>query len=253
MDRSRLYECIKRYKCESYADFYTNVPAKIYKEFALSFGTFLEREIALTLSIYIKEELDHQRNNLLSIVVAKPHGNPKLIHDLLLNIGIDPLEFALAVINVLNKSLPKKNCIFIYGPVNSCKTILAQCITYRLITCYATNHGSLGDFYFAPFLNKAIINLEELQVTCATADDYKSILGGAPLDINRKHIIERQRLTRVPIIITSNYDKFGRGMIPGLDEEALQERCFRFHTLKNYAPPCPITHIDFSAWLSNYA
>lgn len=240
---------IRKYRCESESDYYSRTTSGEYTELAIKYHINYSRTINLFIDVFLKEEIEFQREHMWDIITLPPHGNAENFDKLLKGIGLPVWDFFHAVKNLLLMKHEKKNCIFIYGPVNSCKTIIAQCITNRFITCYATNHGSLGDFYFSPFLKKTIINLEELQVTCATADDYKSILGGAPLDLNRKHVVDRQRMYRTPIVITSNFDKFGRGMISGLDEEALQARCYRFHTLSSYQPNNHIVAADLSAWL----
>lgn len=140
---------------------------------------------------------------------------------------VNPKLFALAVRNVLSKSKLKINCLRIYGAPNSGKTLIANCIVKPFICCYNNNHGSENEFYMANMLNKSIILCEELYITIATAEDFKSVLGGQPIDIAKK-FNEKQLLSRTPVVITSNYERFGRGHLSQTDENALKIRCENF-------------------------
>nr|QTE03834.1 MAG: NS1 [Lanius cristatus densovirus] len=240
-----------KYNCESQSDFFKRVTYKEYRDSYMKHPKDFSYLVDMGVNINLKHILDDQLDRW-AIVTGYPHGDPLIIETILRTVGIDPDIFQMAVKTILTMSHNKINTLVMAGPINSCKTLLSNLLTARLTTCYATNHGSLGDFYFAPFLRKAVINLEELQVTCATADDYKSILGGVPLDINRKHVTDRQRLYRTPIIVTTNYDKFGRGMISHMDETALQARCIKFTTHQKYSPLRQVTPNDMAAFLYKY-
>lgn len=141
--------------------------------------------------------------------------------------GIDPAEFAMNLHAVLNKTQNKMNTLRIVGQSETGKSLIANCIVFPFITCYMNNHSSENEFYLSNMLNKAIILCEELYVTIATAEDLKSVLGGQPLDTSKKHQ-EKQLLCRTPVIITSNHERFGRGHLPPIDENALAIRCFTY-------------------------
>lgn len=145
--------------------------------------------------------------------------------------NVNPSEFGHSLKKVLTKSHKKINSLRIVGCPNSGKTLLANCIVAPFICCYSNNHGSENEFFISNFLNKAAILCEELYITIATAEDFKSILAGQPIDVAKK-FSEKQLLSRTPCIITSNYEKFGRGHLSQTDENALKIRCenFRFNT-----------------------
>lgn len=164
---------------------------------------------------------------------------------------IDKTEFRQAIRDVLEMKDPKINAIRMWGAPNSGKTLLANCICEPFITCYMNNHGSENEFFISNMLNKAIILCEELYITIATAEDFKSVLGGQPLDIAKKYE-EKQILQRTPVIITSNYERFGRGHLNPVDERALTLRCKNFEFNVPVKPACKITSKDFWAWMCVY-
>lgn len=198
------------------------------------------------LEIYIKNELELQRKNLWEYAVnlALEHTPDPQQFEVLQYIfhanNIDPFEFSRNLIAVLNKSEKKINCLRLIGAPNTGKTLLANLIVEPFITCYMNNHASENEFYLSNMLNKAIILCEELYITTATAEDFKSVLGGQPIDISKKHH-EKQLLSRTPVIITSNYSRFGRGHLPPLDENALALRCFTYTMNKEVRPQCTVT------------
>nr|QTE03995.1 MAG: nonstructural protein 1 [Motacilla cinerea densovirus] len=162
--------------------------------------------------------------------------------------SICPKTFAKNLKDVLLKSDPKINCIRLIGTANSGKTLLANCICEPFITCYNNNHGSENEFYLSNMLNKSIILCEELYVTIATAEDMKSVLGGQNIDIAKK-FDEKQLLSRTPVIITSNYARFGRGHLSPIDERALALRCHTFDFVMPYKPKCRLTSAQFYLYL----
>lgn len=148
---------------------------------------------------------------------------------------IDKRDFAYSVKCILEKSQPKLNALRLIGLPDSCKTLLSNCIVEPFICCRMNNHGSENEFFMSNMLNKAIIQCEELYITIATAEDFKSVLGGQPIDIAKK-FNEKQLLQRTPCIITSNYERFGRGHIPPTDENALAIRCYTYRFNHKYKP-----------------
>lgn len=119
------------------------------------------------------------------------------------------------------------------------------------MTCNQNNHGSDGEFFMENMLNQTIVQLEELYATTSTAEDLKSILAGHPIDISKKHI-GKQLLTRTPMIITSNYFKFGRGHLPPVDEEALCNRCYSFTFSHRYKPEIMLNSNQFYLFLLSH-
>lgn len=195
------------------------------------------------LEVYIKEELDAQRAGLwdyavqLAINITPDPKQFDVLNYIFHNNNIDPAEFALNLKCVLNKEKIKLNSLRMIGVPNSGKTLIANCIVQPFITCYMNNHASENEFYLSNMLNKSIILCEELYMTTATAEDFKSVLGGQQLSVSKKHQ-EKQDLLRTPVIITSNYSKFGRGHLPATDENALSLRCFNYYFKSEVRPTC---------------
>lgn len=162
--------------------------------------------------------------------------------------NIDPNQFVQSLKFILRKVDPKINAIRLIGVPDSGKSLIANCICEPFITCYNNNHGSENEFYLSNMLNKAIILCEELYVTIATAEDLKSVLGGQNIDIAKK-FNEKQLLCRTPVVITSNYSRFGRGHLPPTDENALAIRCHTYNFSTSYKPACRLTSVQFYLYL----
>lgn len=201
------------------------------------------KSLTRALELFIKDSLELQRRNRWEYFLSCSDDNLDEEQEILrlFNVqGIDPVIFANDLRSVLLCEHPKINCLKIYGVPNSGKSMLAQLIVSSFITCYANNHGSENEFFLSNFLNKSIILCEELYVTVATAEDFKSILGGALIDISKKHK-EKQLLQRTPVIITSNYKNFGRGHLSKIDENALTNRCREYYFRFPFKPNVTIT------------
>lgn len=213
--------------------------------------------IKTALELYIKHELDLQRKNLWEYAINKVKSVTidteqfiqfsKIFDDNNINV----FDFAKSVYDVLTKKHNKINALRINGNFNTGKTLIANCITAPFICCYMNNHGSENEFFLSNMLNKSIILCEELYITIATAEDFKSILGGQPIDIAKK-FNEKQTLCRTPVIITSNYDRFGRGHIPPLDEEALRTRCKNYRFDRKVYPTCKLEWQQFYLFIKAF-
>lgn len=214
----------------SWAEWYDVSDLKTFDALNNKYGFKLKPVIEWNIQREIKHRLFRERSNRYNVIINDPitESGVEIFYKIFKRQGVDPREFCNNLYDWANCTRHKLNTIKLWGAPNTCKSLISLTMASRFVTCYCTNHGSLGDFFYAPMLNKSIINLEELQVTCATADDFKSILGGATIDFNEKHTVVRQRLTRTPVVVTSNWEKFGRGMISCLDENALNKRCFSY-------------------------
>lgn len=212
--------------------------------------------IKIALELYIKEQLDDQRCGMWIYAIGQYTLSPvdpeqqsefkRLFNDN----GVDPSHFANSLNIILNKSQQKINTLRIYGTPNSGKTLIANLIVEPFICCFMNNHGSENEFYASNMLNKAIILCEELYVTVATAEDFKSILGGQSIDISKK-FNEKQLLCRTPVIITSNYFLFGRGHLPAVDENALGLRTITYHFNTPFKPVVKLTCDQFYHFMFN--
>lgn len=197
--------------------------------------------INTSLELYIKLNLELQRKNLWQYACKLatkqlPDREQFYVFDkIFATNNVDRKVFAQAVQSLLTKSQIKINGLRIIGSANSGKSLLANCLVAPFICCYMNNHGSENEFFMSNMLNKSVILCEELYITVATAEDFKSVLGGQPIDIGKK-FQEKQLLPRTPTIVTSNHEKFGRGHLPPIDEEALKIRCYNFRIDKVIKP-----------------
>lgn len=198
------------------------------------------------LELYIKRKLCDQRENMWDYALKLAHREVidldqyNEIHKIFVANGINACDFRYDLEAVLKKSEFKINSMRFVGIPNSGKSLIANCIVEPFICCYMNNHGSENEFFMSNMLNKSIILCEELYITIATAEDFKSVLGGQPLDIAKK-FNEKQLLSRTPVIITSNYERFGRGHLPPMDELALRLRCYNYEFKTEIRPMYKIT------------
>lgn len=235
-----LIKLIYRYRARSISELYDKCSASEFASIVYH-GKYSECA-TLALELFVKDNLEIQRKNrweyFLSFQKYDEVQENELIR-LFETQRIDIVLFAECLRDVLNCVYPKINAMKFVGRPNSGKSLLAQLICKMFICCYANNHGSENEFFLSNFLNKSIILCEELYVTQATAEDFKQILGGAPIDIDKK-FYNKQILMRTPMIITSNYNEFGRGHLPHVDEQALKLRCITFDFISDFKPKCMI-------------
>lgn len=246
---SRIYkiqELFGKYRATSVSELYDRCSDGEWEQ--ILYMPAYQELIQAARSLYIKKQLTQQRDNRWKYALDHAHRyyKPDLqqiteIQRLLQRNRIKENKLANAVMNLLTCVHEKKNAIKLWGVPDSGKSLLANAIVKPFITCYMNNHGSENEFFSSNMLNKSVILCEELYITIATAEDFKSILGGQPIDVSRKYD-EKQLLGRTPVVVTSNYDKFGRGHLSTTDENALNLRCELFYFCSAYKPG---RHIDW--------
>lgn len=250
-----ILDTIQRTGSRSTSELYDRCTAAEWQEFTTFFH--YHDLIKTGIEIYIKFELEAQRNDLWQYAIQKAeHQAPDIeqfeaLHLIFEKNHVDPKKFAKSLKSVLRKEKNKVNCLRIVGCPNSGKTLISNCITKPFICCYNNNHGSENEFYMENFLNKSIILCEELYITIATAEDFKSVLGGQPIDIAKK-FNKKQLLSRTPVIITSNYERFGRGHLSQTDENALAIRCENYNFNREVSPDCEICWQQFYLYISTF-
>lgn len=173
----------------------------------------------------------------------------KVMNKHLYKSGIDCAEFKQSVIDLLRCTHPKKNALYLFGPVNNGKSVIARAICDPFVQYIGTMSGCAGEHYFDDMLQKSIILLEELWTVQNIVDDYKSILSGYQIALNLKNVQKRSRLVRTPCIITSNYAELGRNFINSLDEAAVRERCYIFMFKEKFEPGRIIPYSDIRGWI----
>lgn len=227
-----------KYGARSISELYDQCSAVEWAELLYAADVNLHKHLNISLEMYLKEILNFQREDRWLWFIQYAENIPEEVSEfrrLLDAQNIDVNAFSNAVYDLLRCTDPKKNCLRLIGTPNSGKTLIAQLIASAFVSGYVNNHNSENEFYLSSFLNKAICICEELMITPATAEDFKSILGGAKLEISKKYTA-KQTLIRTPIIVTSNHDKFGRGHVAPADETALALRCYTFRFNSAYQP-----------------
>lgn len=234
---------IYKYNARSISELFDKCSCDEFAALIYSASSDYSKSIQPALDLFIKDSLELQRRDRFLYMCSHAAYNKEEVMEILRLFTvqrINPLKFCVDSKKILNCEHPKVNTLRFVGAPNSGKSLIGQLITKCFISCYANNHGSENEFFLSNFLNKAIILCEELYVTVATCEDFKSILAGAPIDISKK-FHEKQILSRTPCIITSNHELFGRGHLNYIDETALRSRCitYRFETM--FTPSCTIT------------
>lgn len=249
--QTRIYEItqlFRKYNAQSTSELYDKCTNSEWEKI-IGMPTYQEL-LSAARTLYIKRELTEQRKSRWNFVMEKLQNyepNPAEIQEvenLLFKNKISLLKFALDVHSILEMTHPKKNTIKLWGVPDSGKSLIANAIVKPFIVCYMNNHGAENEFFISNMLNKSIVLCEELYITTATGEDFKSILGGQPIDIAKKYD-EKQLMARTPIIVTSNYAKFGRGHLPATDENALNIRCHVYQFLSPYKPSLYINWWNF--------
>lgn len=233
-----------KYRARSISELYDQCTATEWGELVSICDVNVHKHLNIALELYIKELLELQRRDRwLWFIRQAENFDVNEVNELrkIFSIqGVDLIKFSNDVYCILRMIDPKINCLRIIGLSNTCKSLVGQLIVEDFISSYVNNHNSENEFYLSSFLNKSICICEELMVTPATAEDFKSILGGAKLDISKKYT-SKQVLIRTPIIVTSNHAKFGRGHLSPSDEHALDNRCYTYYFNTPYRPKIKIT------------
>ncbi len=223
-------------------DLMMNMPSKIYRELIEEKSFFYEgpKAIKIVIQQVLQEQIKDRWEHLRAYVHGyEPDESVVMEIEAMFELqGVSLREFAQAVKDILTGKKKKINTLRITGVINSCKSLIMQAISKPFHCCRLTMLGCGNEFYFNDMLSKSIVMIEELWITPPVCDDFKTILSGYPLSINMKGQGVRETLKHTPILLTSNYDRFGRGFVSEFDEKALLARCVSFKFTKEYEPKC---------------
>lgn len=213
-----------------------------------------KRNIELAVMIHTKQQEDQERQDRWTIVREHYDKNCDVseIEEIFKINNIDCKEFASCVKNILQEKHFKINALRIWGVPNSGKSLIVRLITEKFYTYYGTNTGSMSEFFYGAMVNKSLIVIEELWIVPSNVDDFKTIFSGYSIDINQKHVTERQRLLRTPLFITSNHEKHGKGHLSMMDEEAINRRMYNFKFVHLFEPKNKITCNQMYTFLIKY-
>lgn len=229
---------IFKYGARSTAELYDQCTTDEWADLLYTADVNIHKHVNIALELYIKDSLVLQRQDRWGWFVKSAQNIPSQISEFISLFSAQQIEvcdFANSLYDILMCCDPKINCLRLIGTANSGKTLLGQLIVQSFVAGYVNNHNSENEFYLSCFLNKAICLCEELMCTPATAEDFKSILGGATIDISKKYTA-KQALIRTPIVVTSNHKLFGRGHLNPVDEKALNLRCITYQFSSQYKP-----------------
>lgn len=249
---------MKEYSIHTEADFYTKISL-------LDIHDLITSHPPSVLQTYIKLVISQNNNNTLQHELTKPFyrhyhkqestcttclSSQHYIMELLRQNGIDPLEFFTWVLIIMDHHIPKRNTLFLTGPSNTGKTMLANLIIKNFNYAFVTRSGNTNQFYLENCLNRRVLSFEEPLFGSNTIDDMKMALGGEEFEIQKKYSLPGV-LRQTPIIMTANKPLFP--YIAHQDAIAVNNRCKQFNFTKiignNLIPP---SHQICSCWIYDY-
>lgn len=245
--KAKLIDLINKHNPQTYTDLidYIDQPDLAGKD--------VEVFVKNHLKYMLPHSLHTQRHNRYKYLMKHAchnHKVCKILNKHLTNNGIPSYKFKCTIRQWLNMIHPKKATLHLVGAIDAGKSMIAQAIVEPFIVYRGTMSGCDGEHYFDDLCNKSIAILEEIFVLPKTADDYKTIFSGYPLAINRKHEKARARIFPTPCIVTGNYEQFGRGYLPQMDELALSSRCYNFAMYVPFHSNTYIPYNEIRGWLT---
>lgn len=129
----------------------------------------------------------------------------------------------------------KRNCLRLLGPASTGKSTLAKCIVEPWFLGYINTMQSVKNpnFMLASCIGKSMCLAEEPFFTVDVAEEMKKFMAGNVCITDNKHT-EAQTLSRMPVLVTSNWAQFGHGLLAERDEAALWSRCITITLSKDF-------------------
>ncbi|MCO6561045.1 MAG: hypothetical protein J6574_08075 [Gilliamella sp.] len=117
-------------------------------------------------------------------------------------------EFLETLVAVLDKTIPKKNCIHIQGPPCSGKNLFFDCITSFCINCgHLGNFNKYNSFPMMDCIDKRVIMWNEPVLEVSALETLKMVFGGDTCPVKIKYMGDKL-LLRTPVICLSNNQPF---------------------------------------------
>lgn len=118
--------------------------------------------------------------------------------------------FLVRLYNITEKLIKKKNSMFIKGPANSGKSWFFEMVTtYHLNVGHVKNFVRGQNFPLNDCVNRRILMWNEPSIMPSAYDSVKMLTGGDPCAAAVKYEGDG-KITRTPVIFTSNHDCFNR-------------------------------------------
>jgi hypothetical protein len=138
--------------------------------------------------------------------VLDPKDSWEWVKRILAHNDIDEVEFCSAVFQIMDKQLPKINTLFIKGPANAGKTLVAESIARACIFyCNIQQFAKGKNFIFMDAVGKRCCMINEPRITDEHAEVLKNVLEGAATHVDVK-FQTGQMLQRTPCVIATNHD-----------------------------------------------
>lgn len=146
----------------------------------------------------------YRKRDILSILLKNtefPTDGNALAYILQAN-RIPIWPFLKDMLGILQGTMGKRNCIYLWGQPSTGKTQIIQPLAQK-IKLYGSHNQNNDNFPFTDCADKMLIWCDEIQVTARMIETWKLLTCGQRCRVDVKHK-ESAAITRTPIICTSN-------------------------------------------------
>lgn len=225
----------------------------------VAFGANPRSTIQLVIQSIEAERVQHQwltpyweqmEQDFQEYTDVHPNG-AKYILELLEVNKIKASEFFDAITSVMDSVERKWNTLVLLGSTNCGKSMMLDLMVGALSCAHITKSGEQSQFHLQNVIGKRVVKFEEPRISPQTVDQFKLLLGGEKLSVDRKHQ-DPEVIEGIPVLISTNRE-LGY-WIPEGDAKALDSRCktFKFNkVIKSHAfangfkrPPRTLTPAD---------
>lgn len=132
------------------------------------------------------------------------------------------VRFLTNLVNIIDKRIPKRNCIVIKSPPSGGKNFF-----FDMVLGIVCNYGQLGQanrnnvFAFQEAPNKRLLLWNEPNYESALTDTLKLMMAGDPFTVRVKHSVD-MHVTRTPVIVLTNND------VDFMCDPAFRDRIYKY-------------------------